>query len=199
MLIADDPFGSLWMVPMVDVLGNIKQELNAAEVRLITKLEAFVIMRNMQEEPPTFAGSFAPALNYVATVRDYSQWSTRMGEIDTAISALPISPGSSGNMRRTEPGRHLIDVVSTPPHGAESVRDVSDLAEHESFAHTEKYHQNTDQVSSQGPYSLPDGLVWFCSHWQDGPHGGWQVSCVSCHRLRENNFIVEETLGYKRK
>jgi hypothetical protein len=43
MLVAQDPFGSPWMVPMIDILNDIKQEMNAVKVSLIEYSEAVVI------------------------------------------------------------------------------------------------------------------------------------------------------------
>jgi hypothetical protein len=187
MMVADDAFGSLWMVPMIDVLNDIKQELNAAEVRLITYSESLSILQSEDGELDTLTNYFAPAVDFGAALNQHDDSSSIANMQNAAGSALSVSLGPSTNTQNIEPEHHPLDTVFLPTFGTLSPRGIQALANQSGAA----------PIKDSQPHSIKKivaELVWFCSNCGDGPQAEWRDKCSSCDHLRGIEDPTEDTM-----
>jgi hypothetical protein len=174
MFVANDPFGSICMVSIMDILSDIKHELEVPDVRLAHHGEVLSYLGN-DEEQITVSG--ARPMFY-----DSAQ---ELDDLEATMAALSFT--TKNQTQRLVSGRHPIDATPTLHHHVSSIESFAN-AEH-GFA--PRNNDDLEQASSSGPVSLSDKLSWYYGYCRDGPYSGWQLSCGTCSRWRNEDCIVE--------
>jgi hypothetical protein len=191
-IVADDAFGDVYMVPVVDILEDIRQELNAREVRLpesnfelqellssVAKdLEDSAIVSNYHAPATMKNSNSSSSIKRTASVME----SKKCLRCNATVYAEASCSSSSHKFARTfksaqgaSPTQHPhSNEVFTPP------KLLSDLQWLRWFPPIE--------IWETGPYKR-DPYIWYCVDCKDGPHPTWQISCANCGSTRMDHRV----------
>jgi hypothetical protein len=175
MLVATDPFGGLWMVSMVDVLNDLKDEFNSTIVSLPTLSEALKMRSYIRSTLPIpvtntrIANSSSPEDNMSTSTLSNHELTTQPDHWDDP--SLPANSLNEGDVS-------AMQIVPS------SVLDVPQSVAPESSLQTSapSLWQNVPSYEDLG--SKNEGSVWYCGNCGDGPYAGWQLSCQMCFSPR---------------
>lgn len=156
-LVATDSLGGLWMVPMADILKDIRDELEATDV----KLSSYVGRAEAEDE----AG-----LRYAMN--------TDLYESDVDLSGSEDEWTRRGkNKERLYNERKLFGTPSIPEQDSKYSPTSSWLRRSQTGP---SHHYEDDGVSQVSKLKSSKVFIWHCGHCGDGPYGGWQYSCQNC-------------------
>lgn len=166
-LVATDPIGSLWMVPMTDILTDIHAVLNAAQVWPTNQLD--------------------PASNESnnISVNDASTESNTDRTVVITSVANKLEPNSAKrNSPKLCPECDLtehegpcsealpVNVVRPTPTTTRAPDSVNHI---QSNIHNTGSHGYSTNSSKSIKI-----IAWFCSECREGPSLEWQISCPNC-------------------
>ena len=170
-VVADDALGDAYVVPLCDILDDVKHVFDAQEARLPkSSLEINTILRMMKNTTIASPGTTANEL-------------TSTGLLEKEVEPKPEAPdkmscAQCGSEDHTKEMCGMGDVHSAGG-SAPAVPPVV----------TASYTPSTYAASTK--YS--GDVVWFCSNCYDGPISGWQDVCVACLHVKCGSCRVEET------
>ena len=164
-VVADDSLGDVYMVPLCDILDDIKHVLGAQGARLPeSNSEISTILRRMNDTAITSSEAAADDLT-----------STRLSVNEAEATSDPLNTTFCTRCGSEKHTREWCEVITS------SGREES-LASIVVAPHT----------PSSNSFSYKAGsMVWYCSACSDGPKGAWQNSCSNCSHLRCGRCVTE--------
>jgi len=168
-VVADDVLGDVYMVPLCDIFEDVKQALDAREVRLPqSTAEIDHLLRFMNSI--TITSSENEAEDQDQSGLPDMAFCTRCGSDQHTKELCGIEDPSI--VPEESPEKNLGENF-----GAASMPTVVGA-----------YTPSTYAVNSKSKET-----VWFCSGCGDGPNSGWQNLCPGCGHVRCRSCRIEET------
>lgn len=167
-LVATDPLGNLWMVPMTDILTDIHAVLNAAQVRTTSQLDATGQESNII---PVIEALTKPNTDRTVAINSRVN---KMTPYPAKRKSPKLCPDSNLSSNHEGPCCEDFSVKVVEP--TPSITRAPDTANYllGNIPNTAPYGYSTSSSK------LGDYIGWFCSECCDGPYLCWQVSCQSC-------------------
>jgi hypothetical protein len=190
---------------MVDILKDIQEELDAAQVILPnyttspdnSRIDEHGVRHTAE------AGTSPARTDSVSRPSDYHHSSRSIAELSAAVSAMSVSENQRSHSRRSEPGQHPSDATPTMQPTSQFQYDGSATQPTNTPEHTTTYtagstNSYTTGFSTTSFYSDKSEFVWYCEYCDDGPYSLWQASCALCFRERTAGAQVEELARFDR-
>jgi rubrerythrin len=167
-LAATDPLGSLWMVPMTDILGNIEAELNTGCLKLSNGIDTISssdkLYNTGSTAKSTCTESTAGSTYTKSTARSTCSSQSDKPEVEERDSALSQSQHKYVSSKAY---RRLTKIPSEAAY-------VPTRASSGPFHYVEEGKPSYSKINRKSE------AVWFCGECGDGPSGAWQFSCPIC-------------------
>ena len=161
-MVADDVLGHVYVVPLCDILDDVKHVLDAQRARLPrSSLEIHRILRKMNNT--TIASPSTTANELTST-----------GLLEKEAEPEPEAPKKTCC---TQCGSedHTKEMC-----GIEDVHSAGGSAPAAPPVVTTAYTPSTDVAG----FRVSGDLVWYCSDCGDGPIAIWENSCVACNHQK---------------
>lgn len=171
-IIADDSLGDVYMVPLRDILNDIKDVLGARGARLPeSNTEVDEILRGMRD----------------TTIDDSQSQADDLASAQPLMSEAEATSGSPNRMFCTQCGsgehkREICEVKNS------SSSDGVILEEALTPVVTAPHTPNRTWTSVKGRK-----VVWYCSDCGEGPTGSWQNCCAFCSHVKCAVCTVEKS------
>jgi hypothetical protein len=169
-IIADDSLGDVYMVPLRDILNDIKDVLGARGARLPeSNTEVDEILRGMRD----------------TTIDDSQSQADDLASAQPLMSEAEATSGSPNRMWCTqcgskEHGRNTCEVKNSAGDGGGNSKEALVPVV------VTPYIPNSISPGSKG-----GAQIWYCSDCGDGPIGLWQSCCTACSHVRCAGCYVE--------
>lgn len=170
-VVADDALGDAYVVPLCDILDDVKHVLDAQEARLpASTSEINTILRMLNNTTIASLGTTANDL-------------TPTGLLENKAEPKPEAPN---NTYCTQCGSedHINEIC-----GIADIHNSEGSAPAIPPAVTASYTPSTYAVSTKNSKEM----VWFCSNCGDGPIRDWQTFCAICGHEQCSSCRVEDT------